>query len=405
MIATITPRNTFTSIRTSRIAYRAYSLGIVATLAVACALAGCSSDKNESQMTSYSSQGSKSSTPELFTIPQDQMSHVQEVTVEPAKLTRTMRLTGAVAYNAFKTTPVITQVGGPVTRILVVPGQHVHAGEPMLYVTSPDYSQLLDGYIKARETYRVADKNFARAQDLYQHNAIAERDLLQAESDRNQAQADLNASEQSMKILGIKNPEDMLKGPTTAEIPVIAPIGGEVVERLVSPGQVMQAGQTQAFTISDMSTVWVLANVYQDDLANVKSGDDVVVQTDAYPQSFHGKISYVSAALDPNTRTLQARIVVDNPGEKLKKDMYCAVTVTAGVIQDAIAVPDASVLRDDENQPFVYVVTGSNQFGRRGVEIGQSLNSQTQILKGLSAGEKVVGDGSLFLQFANSFQH
>jgi cobalt-zinc-cadmium efflux system membrane fusion protein len=251
----------------------------------------------------------------------------------------------------------------------------------------------------------VADKNFSRAQDLYQHNAIAERDLLQAESDRNQAQADLTASEQNMKILGIKNPDDLLKGPSSAEIPVIAPIGGEVVERLVAPGQVMQAGQTQAFTISDMSTVWVLANVYQDDLAYVKNGQDVVVQTDAYPSSFHGKISYVSAALDPNTRTLQARIVVDNPGEKLKKDMYCTATVTAGVIQNAISVPDASVLRDDENQPFVYVATGSNQFGRRAVEIGESQNNQTQILKGLSAGEKVVGNGSLFLQFANSFQH
>jgi cobalt-zinc-cadmium efflux system membrane fusion protein len=409
----IMPLNTLTSLpasqfeRRTRIRHRAYWLGIAAALAFACALAGCSSGRSEreGQMTSYSSQESKSGTPELFTVPQDQMSHVQVVTVRPVKLDRTMRLTGAVAYNAFKTTPVITQVGGPVTRILVVPGQHVHQGEPMLYVTSPDYSQLLDGYIKARETYRVADKNFSRAQDLYQHNAIAERDLLQAESDRNQAQADLNASEQSMKILGIKNPEDLLKGPSSAEIQVIAPIGGEVVERLVAPGQVMQAGQTQAFTISDMSTVWVLANVYQDDLAYVRDGDDVVVQTDAYPETFHGKISYVSAALDPNTRTLQARIVVDNPGEKLKKDMFCTATVTAGVIQNAIAVPDASVLRDDENQPFVYVATGANQFGRRAVEIGQSQSGQTQVLKGLSAGEKVVGDGSLFLQFANSIQH
>ena len=139
-------------------------------------------------------------------------------------------------------------------------------------VTSPDYSQLLDTYIKAREGFRVADKNYARAQDLYQHQAIAERDLLQAESDRNQAQADLNASEQSMKILGIKNPEDVAKAASSAEIPVIAPISGEVVERMVSPGQVMQAGQTQAFTISDMSTVWVLANVYQADLAYIKNG-------------------------------------------------------------------------------------------------------------------------------------
>jgi cobalt-zinc-cadmium efflux system membrane fusion protein len=383
---------------------RTRAFQIAAGVLLVGALAGCGG-RQANEMTSFSAQQSKSATPELFTIPQDQMSHVQVVIVEPQKLTRTLRLTGSVAYNAFKTTPVITQVGGPVSRILVVPGEKVKQGQPMLQVTSPDYSQLLDTYLKAREAFRVADKNYARAQDLYQHNAISERDLLQAESDRNQAQADLNASEQAMKILGIKNPDDLAKAPSSAEIPVIAPIGGEVVERLVSPGQVMQAGQTQAFTISDMSAVWVLANVYQNDLSSVRVGDDVVVQTDAYPQTFLGRISYISAALDSNTRTLQARIVVDNPGEKLKKDMYCTVTVTAGAISNAIAVPDSAVLRDDENQPFVYVAAGANQFARRQVTIGQSQNGGTQILSGISAGDRVVGDGSLFLQFANSLQH
>ncbi|HEX5233711.1 MAG TPA: efflux RND transporter periplasmic adaptor subunit [Silvibacterium sp.] len=356
-------------------------------------------------MTSYSANAATSATPQLFTIPQDQMSHVQIVTVKPTKLTRTLRLTGTVAYNAFKTTPVISQVGGPVSRILVVPGQQVKKGQPMLDVSSPDYSQLLDAYLKAADSFRLADKNYARAQDLYQHHAIAERDLEQAESDRNQARADLNAADEGMKILGVRNPSELAKAPTSAQIPVLAPISGEVVERLVSPGQVVQAGQTQAFTISDLSTVWVLANVYQADLAIVRSGDDVAVQTDAYPGTFHGRISYVSPALDPNTRTLQARIVVDNPGGKLKRDMYCTVTVTAGSLSNAVAVPDSSVMRDDNNQPFVYVAIGSNQFGRRDVEIGQNENGQTQILKGISVGERVVGDGSLFLQFANSLQH
>jgi cobalt-zinc-cadmium efflux system membrane fusion protein len=376
-------------------------------LAIALTLTACSSDdrRRAGQMTSYSADTSASTTPQLFTIPQDQLSHVQVVTVEPGKLTRTLRLTGAVAYNAFNTTPVITQVGGPVSRILVVPGQHVKTGQPMLDVSSPDYSQLLDAYLKAADSFRLADKNWVRAQDLYQHHAIAQRDLEQAESDRNQAQADLNAADQGMKILGIKNPGDLAKAPSSALIPVLAPIGGEVVERLVSPGQVVQAGQTQAFTISDLSTVWVLANVYQADLAAVRTGDDVVVETDAYPGSFHGRISYVSPALDPNTRTLQARIVVDNPGEKLKRDMYCTVTVTAGSIPNAIVVPDASVLRDDNNQPFVYLATNGNQFGRRDVEIGESLDGKTHILRGLSPGERVVGNGSLFLQFANSLQH
>jgi cobalt-zinc-cadmium efflux system membrane fusion protein len=386
---------------------RRHRLQSATALAFALLLTACSSKDrgHANKMTSFSATASTSAIPQLFTIPEDQMSHVQVVTIQPTRLTRTLRLTGAVAYNAFKTTPVITQVGGPVSRILVVPGQKVTVGQPMLDVSSPDYSQLLDAYLKAADSSRLAEKNYAREKDLYQHHAVAQRDLEQAESDRNQAQADLNAAEQGMKILGIRNPSELAKSATSAQIPVLAPISGEVVERLVSPGQVVQAGQTQAFTISDLSTVWVLANVYQADLALVRSGDDVAVQTDAYPGTFHGRISYVSPALDPNTRTLQARIVVDNPGEKLKKDMYCTVTVTAGSISNAIAVPDSSILRDDNNQPFVYVAIGANQFGRRDVEIGQSENEQIQILKGVSVGERVVGDGSLFLQFANSLQH
>jgi len=384
--------------------------GTAAVLAsvISVALVGCGSEQREraSDMTSYSSKEAKSAQAQLFTIPQEQMSHVQVVTVQPTKLTRTLRLTGAVAYNAFSTTPVITQVGGPVRRILVVPGERVKKGQPLLDVSSPDYSVLLAAYLKAKDAYRVAGKNYDRAKDLFEHHAVSERDLLQAESDKNQAQADLFASEQGLKVLGITNPDSLLaKIPSGAEVPVLAPISGEVVERLVAPGQVLTAGTTQAFTISDMSTVWVLANIYQADLAYVKNGDDVTVQTDSYPDTFHGKISFVSPALDPNTRTLQARIVVQNPGEKLKKDMYVTVTVIAGTIQNAIAVPDAAVLRDDENQPFVYVAAASNQFGRRQVEIGNSQGGQTQILKGLSPGERVVGNGSLFLQFANSFQH
>ena len=137
-----------------------------------------------------------------------------------------------------------------------------------------------------------------------------------------------------MRILGIKNPGTWRRRRSSALIPVLAPIGGEVVERLVSPGQVVQAGQTQAFTISDLSTVWVLANVYQADLAAVRTEMTWWSKRMPIPISFHGRISYVSPALDPNTRTLQARIVVDNPGEKLKRDMYCTVTVTAGVYSE-----------------------------------------------------------------------
>jgi RND family efflux transporter MFP subunit len=133
-------------------------------------------------------------------------------------------------------------------------------------------------------------------------------------------------------------------------------------------------------------------------------GDPVTIQTDAYPEIFHGRISYIAASLDNNTRTLQARIETGNPSDKLKKDMYVTATVNAGKISNAISVPDAAVLRDSENEPFVYAKNSQNQFGKRQVTLGESINGKTEITGGLKPGDHVIGNGSLFLQFANSLQ-
>ena len=231
--------------------------------------------------------------------------------------------------------------------------------------------------------------------------------MEQAVSDRAQAEADLQSSEAGLKVLGISDPEALLKAPASFQVPLLSPASGEITDRLVGPGQLLTAGATQCFTISDMSTVWVLLNIYQSDMAYVQVGDTVDITTDSYPNVFHGRVSYIAAALDPNTRTLQARIVTDNPGQKLKNNMYVTATVQAGAIADALIVPDAAILRDTENQPFVYVqdTTKTNQFARRLVTIGESVDGRTQIMSGVKEGEHVVGDGALFLQFKNSLEH
>ena len=375
---------------------------LAAASAILLALTSCQGSGSKASTNASSS--NNSDTPELFTIPSEQLAHVQVLTVQPATLTRILRVTGTVAYNSFRTTPVITQVSGPVSRVVVVPGQKVQRGEPMLYVASPDYSQLRTNYLKAKSAYALAQMAYARARDLYQHKAIAEQNLEQAESAEVQAGGDLAAAQAALKVMGITDPDALVKAPPSFEVPVRAPISGEVVEQDVSAGQLIQPGTTQCFMISDTDNVWVLVNIYQKDLPYVRVGDTVTIQTDAYPDVFHGRISYVAAALDPNTRTLQARIETNNPGEKLKKDMFVVATVNAGTIPNAIALPDAAVLRDSENQPFVYAAASSNQFGKRPVTLGESLNGQTQITSGLKAGDKVIGNGSLFLQFANSLQ-
>lgn len=375
-------------------------------LAVACAACGSGPGESESKMTSYTASEKKADTAQTFHITQEQTAHVEVAPVRKENLPRTLRLTGSVAYNSFLTTPVFAAVGGPVHEILVAPGQVVHKGQPLLTVTSPDYSAARAAYIKARDAFALADKMYTRAQDLFAHGAIAEADLQQAESTRTQAHADLESSADALRALGLNDPEAVAKNPvqSTAEIPVTAPVGGEIVERLVGPGQLLQAGGTQCFTISDTGSVWVLVNVYQSDLSFIRAGQDVEVATDSYPETFHGKISYIAPSMDATTRTLQARIVAQNPGRKLKKDMYVSAIVRAAALRNVLTVPDAAILRDTENEPFVYVQASANEFARRQVALGDSNNGRVQIKSGLNEGERVAGNGSLFLQFMNSLQ-
>jgi cobalt-zinc-cadmium efflux system membrane fusion protein len=374
-------------------------------LAIVLAFAGCGGAGDQAgKMTSFSGAESPESKAELFSLPPEQMAHVQIYPVVKASLERTLRLSGAVAYNGFHTAPVISPVGGPVSRVMVVPGEHVHAGQPLLYVSSPDYSVSRSAYIKARDAFQLADRVYKRDQDLLAHKAIAQADLDQAESARGQAEADLQSSEQALRVLGITDPEKLANSAPSPEVPLLAPLAGEIVERLCSPGQLLQAGASQCFTLSDMSTVWVLVNIYQNDVAQVRVGDAVTINNESYPGVVRGKIQYIAPSLDPTTRTVQGRIEANNPGERLKKDMYVTALLRAGMIQNALLVPDTAVLRDSENMPYVYLQTGSNQFARRMVTIGESQSGKTQIQSGLQAGDKIVGDGSLFVQFQNSLQ-
>jgi cobalt-zinc-cadmium efflux system membrane fusion protein len=378
---------------------------LAALSALITVFAGCGgAGEQASKVTSFSTAESRASKAELFTLPADQMAHIQVMTVKQGPLPRTLRLTGAVEYNDFKTTPVITQVGGPVSRVVVVQGEQVRAGQALLFIASPDYSLLRASYLKARDAFQLADKFYRRAQDLYAHHAIAQTDLEQAESNRTQAQADFESSADAIRVLGIADPETIVTKPPSPEIPLYSPVAGEVVDRMCSAGQLLAAGATQCFTLSDMSSVWILINVYQNDVAYVHVGDPVTIENESYPGTVRGKIEYISPALDPNTRTLQARIEAPNPGERLKKEMYVTAQVQAGVIPNALFVPNSSVLRDEQNMPYVYLQTGKTEFARRDVTLGESQNGETQILTGLQANDRVVGDGSLFLQFQNSLQ-
>lgn len=381
------------------------SLILAVCVAFLLALTGCNRGAATKVTATGEAEDSNAMAATLLTVPENQMTHVQIVQVAVSNFRHVLQLPGTVGYNDFETTPVISQVSGPVARVLVVPGQQVTTRQKMLEISSPDYAQDRNNYVQARESYWLAQKNYVRAKDLYAHHAIAQSELEQAQTAQAQGQAAMNAAWQALRVLGIPDQSQALKDPESPLIPVLAPISGKVVARMVAPGQVVQAGTTQCFTISNMNTVWVLANVYQNDLSYIRTGEPVSIETGAYPMKFRGRISYIAPAMDPTTRTLQVRIVTQNPGQRLKKDMFVTVVVDAGVVRNTLTVPDSAVLRNSENQPFVYFEQAPRQFAQRLVTIGTSEDGRTQILSGLEKGDSVVAQGSLFLEFASSFEH
>jgi cobalt-zinc-cadmium efflux system membrane fusion protein len=343
-----------------------------------------------------------------FTVPADQLSHLQTTKVRKVTWPTTVRTTGTVDWDNDHTSQAITQVSGPITRIVVDAGTRVKAGDPLLYVASPDITGAISAYRKAKNRLSLAERTLNRTRDLLAHKAAAQRDLETAEADFNDAGTDLETALQALKILGVSQQdlqdEERQNVAIRSDLPMRAPLSGTVVQKLVLPGQVIQAGTTVAFVISDISTVWVQGHVYDRDLSTVHLGDKVEERNASFPETFNGVVANIGDLVDPATRTTPVRIVTANPRGLLKKDLFVDVVIHDTTKQDALVVPTAAVLYDENNFPFVYVQAAPGKFSQRGVKAGAQQGDDIQILDGLKEGDVVVSQGSVFLQFANTGQ-
>lgn len=342
----------------------------------------------------------------LFQVPQNQMDHLKVVEVRKVAWSATVQTNGTVDWDADHTTQAITQVSGPISRLLVDTGSVVAADQPLLYVSSPDVANAIATYRKARNHLDFAKRTVDRSQDLLDHKVIATKDFEAAQQDYNDAGSDVENSLQALKVFGVTQQElDDVQRQGIAINPQLAvrsPIAGVVVQKLVSPGLVIQAGTTACFTISDISTVWVQGHIYDRDLEAIRVGDSVDETNSSFTEAFHGTVSYIGALVDPATRTTSVRIVTQNPRGMLKKDMFVDAVIHTRSGRTLLAVPTSAILRNDENLPFIYVEVSPGQFGQRLVTLGAQQGDQTEIASGIKEGEKIVAEGSVFLQFANS---
>ena len=379
---------------------------LVPIVTLAAFLSSCGAPKEAKGTASNESQTSPQ--PGLFTVSREQLPHLRIVRVETSNWAIAIHTTGTVDWDADHTTQAITQVNGPISRILVDTGARVKAGEPLLFVSSPDVANAISTYRKARNQEQLAKRTMDRTEILLEHGAVAQKDLEAAQADFNDAGTDVQNSLQALKIFGVTKQEiDQAEHQNVAispELAVFAPIAGIVVQKLVSPGQLIQAGATICFMISDVSTVWVQGHIFDRDLPSVRLGDTVEESNPAFAQKFRGVLSYIGSMMDPATRTTPVRIVTQNPGGLLKKDSFIDAVIHTRTQKNVLAVPVSAVLHNEQNEPFVYVEMQPGKFAQRLVTVGAQQKDEQEILSGLTKGENVVSEGSVFLQFANSYQ-
>jgi len=346
-------------------------------------------------------------TGQKLTLTPEQMRTVQlkieTVGERPSSEAAGQMATGVVQANTYKETPVVSLVGGIVRSVGAELGQKVRRGQRVAVVFSNELAEAQSRYLTAVATLDEHHRHHLRTIKLVEIGAASRQDLEMATSQYREAESNLANLRQKLLLLGMTAQRiDSLISTSqiSSEFLVPSPSSGTVTSRTVNPGEVIEANK-ELMRVTDLSTVWVVGQVYEKDLATVRVGSGANITSDAYPgRVFRGRVSYVDPKIDPATRTAQVRIELNNPGQILKIGMY--VNVAFGALGNAEkttpAIPKDAV-QTIGNQQYVFLSTDkSNEFVLRPVRLGPESNGFYPVLEGLSAGERIVIEGSFLLR-------
>jgi len=308
-----------------------------------------------------------------------------------------LNVTGAVAPDISQEIPVISLANGRVVNIHARLGDYVKKGQLLMEVQSTDVSGAFNQYLKAVNDERLAKTQLERAQILYDKGAIAKSQVEIAENSEQDAKGDLNASEQQLRVLGVD------KDHPSAAVKIFAPASGVIIAQNVTNSAaagVGLAGSSTAFTIANLSHVWILCDVYENDLSKVHLGQTAEIRLNAYPdKTFKGTISDIGSVLDPTLRTAKVRLQVENPNGIMRLGMFVTATFRGSRDQEVAATPAAAVLHLHDRD-WVYIPATGGGFRRIEVHAGQMLpGGLQQITSGLQVGQQVVSNA---LELQNS---
>ena len=311
--------------------------------------------------------------------------------------------TGVVQANAYRATPVVSLVGGIVRTVNAELGQNIVRGQTAAVVFSDELAQAQSRYLAAFAELEEHHKHHARTMKLVEIGAASKEELEQATSKLKTAESEVAQLRQRLILLGFSQQRiNSLRSSSqvSSEVSLPSPVTGTVIARSANPGEVIQADK-EILRIADLSTVWVIGQVYEKDLGRIRVGSGANVTSEAYTgRVFHGEVSYVDPTLDPATRTAQVRIELANLGQLLKIGMYVNVAfATLGGSQSTVPVVPTSAVQNINNQQVVFVATNNpTVFAMRPVRLGSEANGRYPVLEGVSVGDRIVTEGSFLLR-------
>jgi cobalt-zinc-cadmium efflux system membrane fusion protein len=312
---------------------------------------------------------------------------------------------GTIQFNGEVSTDVFTPYPGRIIGTFASIGDDVTRGDTLFTINSPDLLQAESTLISAAGTREYTTRNLARLKELYTTRAISQKDLDQATSDQQAAEGALRAARNSVSLFGKSEAEiDRIIAQRMAEsvLVVPSPISGRITARNAAPGLYVQPGNAPApFSVADIESMWMLANVAETDSPAYHVGQEVRVSVNAFPdRTFYGKITRIGEMVDPATRRVLVRSEIANPQHELKSGMFANFIITVGQPVTSPAVPVDGVVREGDGTMTVWVTADRRRFTRRTVKIGSQYNGARQILEGVQPGELVATEGALFLSNA-----
>lgn len=317
----------------------------------------------------------------------DNPSKYPVVTAQEYDAPSQLQVTGSVNPDIAREIPVVSLASGRVVDIKARLDDNVKKGQLLLKIQSPDSTAAFDTYLKAVNDERMNNKEYVRSQELYGHGAISLTQLEQAEDAEKDSQADLKAAEETLETLGVD------KQHPSPVVPVYSPISGVIVQQNVTQAAaagVTFSGSATAFTIADLSTVWIICDVYENDISSLALGQKAKIQINAYPDlALTGRISDIGPVLDPNIRTAKVRIEVQNPG-KLRVGMFATATFE-GLKKEVHTVVPATAILHLHDRDWIYTPAPGKKFQRLEVVSGQPFpNNMLEVTSGLRPGQQVV---------------